>query len=142
MGYPSMAERRRAPRARIAGNALVHVNPWCCHRYELADLSASGARLYGPHVRLGRRVRLVVRVDGADPLWLDGRVVRHGEDSGEVAIAFDDLDPTTEDTLQDLALAVVSGRRLHALPMDLSVDYEPMPSEPPPDDRQLSEHGY
>ena len=121
-------ERRRAPRTRFAGSAFVHVNPWCCHRYRVVDLSAQGALLAGPHLRPGRRVRLVIQVDGAEPLWLDGRVVRQdmaGEEG--VAVAFVSLEAATEDALQDLALAALSGQQVHTLPSDVSVDWVALP---------------
>jgi hypothetical protein len=119
-------ERRTAARARRIGSAIVYLNPWQANEYAVEDLSAGGALLTcGAPIRVGRNVRLVLRVLGFPPIAMDAKVLRRADGPRDgVAVAFIDLEAAVEDLIQDLVLATLSGRRLPTAPEEVFVDWE------------------
>jgi hypothetical protein len=119
-------ERRTAARARRIGSAIVYLNPWQANEYAVEDLSAGGALLTcGAPIRVGRNVRLVLRVLGFPPIAMDAKVLRRADGPRDgVAVAFIDLEAAVEDLIQDLVLATLSGRRLPTAPEEVVVDWE------------------
>jgi hypothetical protein len=113
------------PRVKAHGRAVVNLNPFWAQAYRVDDLAAGGALLSGgPPLRVGRRIRLLLELEGMRALGVDALVVRHTASHG-VALRFIDLDPALEDLIHDVILSALSGRRLRPLPMDFGTEWEP-----------------
>lgn len=131
MAVGGTSERRKQPRVNWVGEALVSVNGNCAVDYQIENISAGGAMLVGgPHLRPGRRVRVLLRLKGLPTIALDAYVLRGTEvQKPELAVRFTDLDPGIEDLIQDVVLSALSGRHLRPLPMDYAMKWEPLASE-------------
>jgi len=118
-------ERRARPRTRRIGSAIVYLNPWLANEYAVEDLSAGGALLTcGPPIRVGRNVRLVLRVLGFAPIAVDAKVLRRADRPRDgVAVAFIDVEAAVEDLIQDVVLASLSGRRSRPVSEEIFVDW-------------------
>jgi hypothetical protein len=118
-------ERRARPRTRRIGSAIVYLNPWLANEYAVEDLSAGGALLTcGPPIRVGRNVRLVLRVLGFQPIAVDAKVLRRADGLRDgVAVAFVDLEAAVEDLIQDVVLANLCGHRSRARAEEPFVDW-------------------
>ncbi len=123
-------ERRRTPRARRLGRAIVTLHAHCAHEYEIINLSAGGALLMGgPRLRPGREVRVVLGVAGLSAIAVDARVIRSDERNEMVALSFVALEVGIEDLIQEIVLSALSGRRLRPLPMDFALQFEALPPD-------------
>jgi hypothetical protein len=106
-------DRRRFPRVRVAGTAVVLVSGRYIGTYVVRNLSAGGVQLVGDNnLTIGQAVHLLLRVGGEFSQDLDAEVVRREKlPSGEqsFAVAFRELVPDIEDSLQNLALLALEG---------------------------------
>ena len=118
-------ERRTRARARRIGSAIVYLNAWQANEYAVEDLSAGGALLTcGAPIRVGRNVRVVLRVLGFPPIAVDAKVLRRADDPRDgVAVAFIDLEAAVEDLIQDVVLSTLVGRRPRAEPAEVFVEW-------------------
>jgi hypothetical protein len=101
-----MEERRRFPRIKIAGTAIVLVGGRYVGAYLLQNLSAGGAYLVGDNnLEVGQRVQLLLQV--RDELQsVEAEVARQDRlpsDQHSFAVAFRNLSADVETSLQDLA---------------------------------------
>jgi c-di-GMP-binding flagellar brake protein YcgR len=100
-------DRRRFLRARVDGNAFALVDGRYMGAYVVRDLSAGGAHLVGDHnLAIGQVVQILLRVGKQFSQGLQAEVVRRkrlasGEQS--LAVAFSNLAPDLENSLQNLA---------------------------------------
>jgi hypothetical protein len=105
-------ERRRFPRARVAGTAIALGDGQYVGSYLVRNLSAGGAYLVGDNnLAVGQAVQLLIRV-GEHLQSIDAEVVRRERlPSGErsFAVAFRNLSAEVEDSLQHLALLAIDG---------------------------------
>ena len=79
--------------------------------YLVENLSAGGALLVGDALSPGERIRLLLHLPGLKPMSISAEVLRRQDsDAGQclVAVAFRDLSPKFEDTIQDVVLATLS----------------------------------
>jgi hypothetical protein len=123
---PAHDERRRAPRATELGSAVVRLGPWTCAEYRLGNVSAGGALLTGgPPIEPERRIDVLLKLRGDRPMAVSGRVLRSGQsrDDGGVAVQFEELEPSTEDRIQDAVVTALSGKRLRRLPTDVGTSW-------------------
>lgn len=101
-----MVERRRFPRFRIAGTAIVLVGGRYVGAYLLRNLSAGGAYLVGDNnLAVGQVVQLLLHV-GDELQSLEAEVVRQDRLPSEehsFAVAFRNLGPEVEDSVRTLA---------------------------------------
>lgn len=121
-------ERRRSPRSEVPASAVVLAGGRCGGRYRVENLSAGGALLVGDgRVRPGERVTMFLELPGLKPIRLGAEVLRRQGEAGDarVAVAFRQLAPGVEDTIQRVVLA--SLERLHeaSVPHVLVVDDAP-----------------
>jgi hypothetical protein len=101
-------ERRRFPRARVAGTAIALAGGRYSGAYVVRNLSAGGAHLVGDNnLAIGQVVQMLLQVGRGFSQSLEAEVVRREKlPSGEqsFAVAFRNLAPDVEDSLQTLAL--------------------------------------
>ncbi len=101
-----MVERRRFPRFRTAGTAIVLLGGRYVGAYLLRNLSAGGAYLVGDNnLAVGQVVQLLLHV-GDELQSLEAEVIRHDRLPSEeqsFAVAFRNLSTDVEDSLQNLA---------------------------------------
>lgn len=110
-----MQERRRFPRARVAGTAIALVGGRYVGSYLVRNLSAGGAYLVGDNnLAIGQVVQVLLRV-GEQLQSLDAEVVRRERlpsDEQSFAMAFRNLSADVEDLLQNLALLAIEGAKV------------------------------
>jgi hypothetical protein len=102
------ANRRRSFRAEVEGCAIVHAPGGVSMRCRVADLGLGGVKLYQPMSEVaddaalpsGLEVTLELECAGAGWVVQRGRVVR-GNDSGAIAIVFDELAPEVLQLISD-----------------------------------------
>lgn len=101
-------DRRRFPRARVAGNAIAFAGGRYVGAYVVRNLSAGGAHLVGDNnLAVGQAVQVLLRLGGQFSHSLDAEVVRREQlpsNEQSFAVAFRNLAPDTEDSLQNLAV--------------------------------------
>jgi hypothetical protein len=101
-----MDERRRFPRFRTAGTAIVLVGGRYVGAYLLRNLSAGGAYLVGDNnLAVGQVVQLLLHV-GDELRSVEAEVVRQDRlpsDERSFAVAFRNLGADLEDSMQNLA---------------------------------------
>ncbi len=104
-----MIERRHFPRFTIAGSAIVLLDGRYVGAYLLRNLSAGGAYLVGDNnLAVGQVVQLLLQV-GDELQNLEAEVVRQDRLPSEeqsFAVAFLNLSPEVEDSVQNLASGV------------------------------------
>jgi hypothetical protein len=109
-------ERRRHEHKRIVATCEVFSAARHFGSYEINDVSAGGACLVGEApLPIGEDVRLILQLEGREPIGLDGRVVRRASPEGRgriFAVAFADLDGEAEDALHQALVAELE--RVHA----------------------------
>ena len=101
-------DRRRFPRARVAGNAIAFAGGRYVGAYIVRNLSAGGAHLVGDNnLAIGQVVQVLIRLGSRFSHSLDAEVVRREQlpsKEHSFAVAFKNLAPDVEDSLQNLAL--------------------------------------
>ena len=107
-----MPERRRHARVAIDATAVVWREGQGAARYVVRNLSAGGALLEeGPAIAVNELVRIdLLLPDDRHRLSLKGRVVRQLHREGgraAVAIAFSDVQPHQEDSIQQAVLRML-----------------------------------
>jgi hypothetical protein len=105
-------DRRRFPRARVAGNAIAFVGGRYVGAYVVRNLSAGGAHLVGDNnLAIGQVVQVLIRLGGQFSHGLDAEVVRREQlpsKEHSFAVAFRNLAPAVGDSLQNLALLTLA----------------------------------
>lgn len=107
-------ERRRFPRAKVAGTAIAVGDGRYVGSYLLRNLSAGGAYLVGDNnLAIGQFVQLLIRV-GEHLQSIEAEVVRREQGaSGErsFAVAFRNLSAEIQDSLQHLTRLAIGGAK-------------------------------
>jgi CheY-like chemotaxis protein len=110
-----LQDRRRFPRARIAGTAIALVGGRYVGAFLVRDLSAGGACLLGDNnLTIGQVVQILLRV-GDQLQSLEAEVVRRERspsDEQSFAVAFRNLATEIEDSLQNLALLAIESAKV------------------------------
>jgi CheY-like chemotaxis protein len=106
-----IVERRRHERGKVAAIAIVWSDERGPLRYLVEDLSASGVLLGGgPELPIGHRLGLSLHVAGVHLLDLRGEVIRQSG-ARAIAVAFRDIKPIDEDTIQQAVLGALEAYR-------------------------------
>ena len=103
-----LQDRRCFPRARVAATAIALVGGRYVGAYVVRNLSAGGADMLGDNnLAIGQVVQILLRVGKQFSQSIEAEVVRRKQlPSGEqsFAVAFGNLAPDVEDSLQNLAV--------------------------------------
>lgn len=102
-----LSERRRFPRIRLDGTAIVLSADDCYGRYELKNLSQGGMRLKGARpMEIGEKIIAVLEVDkDANLVRVDGRVIRcHAdyENNYNIYIFFEDNKAESMNSIEEI----------------------------------------
>jgi hypothetical protein len=102
-----MQDRRRFPRAKVAGIAFTLTGGRYVGAYVVRNLSAGGAHLVGDNnLAIGQVVQVLLQVGRQFSHSLDAEVVRREQSSSNeqsFAVAFRSLAPDVEDSLRNLS---------------------------------------
>ncbi len=122
--YQRRDERRHA-RGEVVGTAVVlAANNRYSGLYLVENLSAGGALLVGDSRTLGEQVKLFLHLPGMKPMSISAEVLRQegSDEESFVAVAFQNLSPKFEATIQEVVRATLKSLRDSAGPEVLVVD--------------------
>lgn len=110
----ALTERRQHPRSEVAATAVVLTANGYSGQYLVENLSAGGALLVGDaRLQPGERLKVLLHLPG-QPMRISAEVLRrqgYGAEECLFPVAFRDLSPEVEDTLQEVVLATLEGLR-------------------------------
>ena len=124
----SLGERRSHPRVPLSTTGLLEQGGAVVGRYAVQNLSAGDALLTGAHdVSRAAPLTLHLEIPDDGTVALDAQVLRAASVGGLVAlaVAFERVDPSTEDRIQDAVLRALDRRHREAHPAMLVVEADP-----------------
>ena len=119
-------DRRQRPRSEVPASAVLLAHGRSSGLYVVENLSAGGALLVGDgRLRPGERVTMLLQLPGLQPIRLHAEVLRqHAGEAGaaRLAVAFRNLAPRVEDTIQQVVLASLERLSEASVPHVLVID--------------------
>ncbi|MBW2731282.1 MAG: PilZ domain-containing protein [Deltaproteobacteria bacterium] len=101
-------ERRSALRVETqGGEAICHVQGYGEH-YVMDDLSKAGAHFrLGPMISVGTPIQVVLFAGTLGMVSVDAKVVRHELDGTGFGVAFDAMDDSDEEQIEDIVVEIL-----------------------------------